>query len=56
MELARRCGRPFPEVKGVKLERPEDSELSRRVVAPVSEEFTVDVMERTWIDGMIWVM
>ena len=64
MELALRCGRPLPELKGVRLERPEDSELSwlvvctvrGREVAPVSEEFTVDVMERSWVDGMVRVM
>ncbi|KAK1646568.1 hypothetical protein QYE76_064373 [Lolium multiflorum] len=62
-DLAFRCGRPAPEVKGVRTERPEDSEMAWLVtcvvrggeVAPVSEEFTVDVMERTWLDGMIRV-
>ncbi|KAK1682500.1 hypothetical protein QYE76_043348 [Lolium multiflorum] len=60
-DLAFRCGRPAPEVKGVRTERPEDSEMAWLVtcvvrggeVAPVSEEFTIDVMERTWLDGMI---
>jgi hypothetical protein len=62
-DLAFRCGRPAPEVKGVRTERPEDSEMAWLVtcvvrggeVAPVSEEFTVDMMERTWLDGMIRV-
>jgi hypothetical protein len=62
-DLAVRCGRPVPEVKGVRTERSADSEMAWLVtcvvrgsgIAPVSEEFTIDVMERTWLDGMIRV-
>ncbi|KAK1680986.1 hypothetical protein QYE76_041834 [Lolium multiflorum] len=62
-DLAVRCRRSVPEVKGVRTERSEDSQMAWLVtcvvrggeVAPVSEEFIDDVMERTWLNGMIRV-
>jgi hypothetical protein len=48
-------------VKGVHTERSEESQMAwlvtcivrGREVSPVSEEFSVAVMERTWVDGMV---
>ncbi|KAK1610449.1 hypothetical protein QYE76_034122 [Lolium multiflorum] len=62
-DLAIRCGRMVPEVKGVRTERSADSEMAWLVtcvvrgsgISPATEEFTIDVMERTWLDGMIRV-
>ncbi|KAK1693161.1 hypothetical protein QYE76_009858 [Lolium multiflorum] len=62
-DLAVRCGRMVPEVKGVRTERSADSEMAWLVtcvvrgsgISPASEEFTIDVMEHTWLDGMIRV-
>ncbi|KAK1646298.1 hypothetical protein QYE76_064103 [Lolium multiflorum] len=62
-DLAIRCGRMVPEIKGVRTERSADSEMAWLVtcvvrgsgISPATEEFTIDVMERTWTDGMIRV-
>jgi FtsZ-binding cell division protein ZapB len=64
MDLAKKVGRPAPEIKGGII--PEFAEGDRcwhvvctlrgGVVPPLSDELTITVLERTWTDGVVRVM
>jgi hypothetical protein len=64
VELAARLGRPRPEVKGYRLFEEGTRELAYRIVCqvcgrevpPTSEEFTSEVIERTWSKGVMRVL
>jgi hypothetical protein len=64
VELAARLGRPRPEVRGYRLFEEGTRELAYRVVCQVcgrevpatSEEFTFEVIERTWGEGVMRVL
>jgi hypothetical protein len=64
VELAARLGRPRPQVRGHRLFEEVTRELAIRVVCqvrrkdvpPTSPEFTFEVMERNWGDGLIRVL
>jgi hypothetical protein len=64
VELAARLGRPHPEVRGYRLFEEGTRELPYRLVcqvrgrevSPTSEEFTFEVMERTWGEGVMHVL
>jgi hypothetical protein len=64
VELASRLGHPCPEVRGYCLFEEGTRELAysvvcqvrRREVLPTSEEFTFDVIERTWGEGVMRVL
>jgi hypothetical protein len=61
VELAARLGRPRPEVRGYRLFEERTRELAIRVVCqvrgkevpPTSPEFTFEVIERNWGDGLM---
>ena len=62
-EMTRRLGRPLPEVKGGRIHPQLDREqawlvvctLRGPVVPPLMDELTVEVVERTWVDGLVRV-
>jgi hypothetical protein len=64
VELATRLGRPRPEVRGYRLFEEGTRELAYQVVCQVrgkevpltSPEFTFEVIERTWGDGLMRVL
>jgi hypothetical protein len=64
VELAARLGRPRPEVRGYRIFEEGTRELAYRVVCqvrgkevpPTSPEFTFEVIERTWGDGLMRVL
>jgi hypothetical protein len=64
VELAARLGRPRPEVRGYRLFEEGTRELAYRIVyqvrgrevPPTSEEFTFEVIERTWGEGVMHVL
>jgi regulator of replication initiation timing len=64
VELAARLGRPRPEVRGYRLFEEGTRELAIRVVCqvrgkevlPTSPEFTFEVIERNWGDGLMRVL
>jgi hypothetical protein len=64
VELAARLGRPRPEVRGYRLFEEGTRELAIQVVCqvcgkevlPTSPEFTFEVIERNWGDGLIRVL
>jgi hypothetical protein len=64
VELAARLGRPRPEVRGYRLFEEGTRELEYQVVCqvrgkevpPASPEFTFEVIERTWGDGLMRVL
>jgi hypothetical protein len=64
VELAARLGRPHPEVRGYRLFEEGTCELEYRIVCqvherevpPTSEEFTFEVIERTWGEGVMRVL
>jgi hypothetical protein len=64
IELSIKMGRPYPELKGGRVDKPEDSEQTwlvsctvRGVVLdPNIEEIEVDVLDRTWEEGSIRAM
>jgi hypothetical protein len=64
VELATRLGRPRPEVRGYRLFEEGTWELAIRVVCqvrgkevpPTSPEFTFEVIERNWGDGLMRVL
>jgi hypothetical protein len=64
VELATRLGRPRPEVRGYRLFEEGTRELAYQVVCqvhgkevpPNSQEFTFEVIERTWGDGLMRVL
>jgi hypothetical protein len=64
VELAARLGRPRLEVRGYRLFEEGPRELAYRVVCqvrgrevpPTSEEFTFEVIERTWGEGVMRVL
>jgi hypothetical protein len=64
VELAARLGRPRPEVRGYRLFEEGTRELAYRIVCqvrgrevpPTSEEFTFEVIERTWGEGVMRVL
>jgi hypothetical protein len=64
VELATRLGRPRPEVRGYRLFEEGTRELAYQVVCqvrgkevpPASPEFTFEVIERTWGDGLMRVL
>ena len=63
-ELTLRLKRPLPEIKGAKIHPDSDRLMSWLVVCtlrgplmpPEEEELTVEVVERTWTDGIVRVM
>lgn len=63
-QLAELLGRPPPELRGYRLDRPESSDASWRVVctvrgqqvAPVCEDLTFEVVDRTWGEGVLRVL
>jgi hypothetical protein len=63
-ELAAHLGRPRPEVRGYRLFEEGTRELAYRIVCqvrgrevlPTSEEFTFEVIERTWGKGVMRVL
>jgi hypothetical protein len=64
VELAAHLGRPRPEVRGYQLFEEGTRELAIRVVCqvhgkevpPTSSEFTFEVIERNWGDGLMHVL
>jgi hypothetical protein len=64
VELAARLGRPRFEVRGYRLFEEGTRELAYQIVCqvrgkevpPTSPEFTFEVIERTWGDGLIHVL
>jgi hypothetical protein len=64
VELAARLGRPRPKVRGYRLFEEGTRELAYRVACQVcgrevpatSEEFTFEVIERTWGEGVMRVL
>jgi hypothetical protein len=64
VELAARLGHPCPEVRGYRLFEEGTRELVYRIVCqvrgrevpPTSEEFTFEVIERTWGEGVLRVL
>jgi regulator of replication initiation timing len=64
VELAANLGRPRPEVRGYRLFEEGTRELAYRIVCqvrgrevpPTSEEFTFEVIERTWGEGVMRVL
>jgi hypothetical protein len=64
VELTHRLGRPRPEVRGYRLFDEGTRELAYRVICqvrgkeipPTSQEFTFEVTERTWGDGVMRVL
>jgi hypothetical protein len=64
VELAARLGRPCPEVRGYRLFKEGTRELAylvvcqvhRKEVPPTSPEFTFEVIECTWGDGLMRVL
>jgi hypothetical protein len=64
VELAARLGRPRPEVRGYRLFKEGTRELAYQVFCQVwgkevpltSQEFTFEVIERTWGDGLMRVL
>jgi hypothetical protein len=64
VELAARLGRPCPEVRGYRLFEEGNRELAYRIICqvrgrevpPTSEEFTFEVIERTWGEGAMLVL
>jgi hypothetical protein len=64
VELAAHLGRPRPEVRGYRLFEEGTRELAYRIVCqvrgrevpPTSEEFTFEVIERTWGEGVMCVL
>jgi hypothetical protein len=64
LELVARLGCPRPEVRGYRLFAEGTRELAYRIVCqvhgrevlPTSEEFTFEVIERTWGEGMMRVL
>jgi hypothetical protein len=64
VELATRLGCPHPEVRGYRLFEEGTRELAYQVVCqvcgkevtPTSPEFTFEVIERTWGDGLMRVL
>lgn len=64
IEMCRRVGRPTPEIKGAKVHtHPEGDRtwlvvctLRGGVVPPHSDELSVEVLERTWTEGIVRVL
>jgi regulator of replication initiation timing len=64
VELAARLGQPCPEIRGYQLFKEGTRELAYQVVCqvhgkevpPTSQEFTFEVIERTWGDGLMRVL
>jgi hypothetical protein len=64
LELSLKMGRPYPELKGGRVDKPEDSEqtwlvtcmVRGAVLHPSIEEIEVDVLDRTWEEGSIRAM
>jgi hypothetical protein len=64
VELAARLGRSRPEVRGYRLFEEGTRELAYRIICqvrgrdvpPTSEEFTFEVIERTWGEGVMRVL
>jgi hypothetical protein len=64
VELVARLGRPRPEIRGYRLFEEGTRELAYQVVCqvrgkevpPTSQEFTFEVIERTWGDGLMRVL
>jgi hypothetical protein len=64
VELAARLGRLRPEVRGYRLFEEGTQELAIQVVCqvrgkevpPTSPEFTFEVTERNWVDGLMHVL
>jgi hypothetical protein len=64
IELSLKMGRPHPELKGGRVDKPEDSKqtwlvscMIRGVVLdPSIEEIEMDVLDRTWEEGSIRAM
>jgi hypothetical protein len=64
VELAACLGRPCPEVRGCRLFEEGTRELAYHIVCqvrrgevpPTSEEFTFEVIERTWGEGVMHVL
>lgn len=64
LSLSQAVGRPAPEIKGAKIHKVIEGDMSWLVVCtlrggvvpPHSQELEVDVVERTWIEGVIRAM
>jgi hypothetical protein len=64
VELAARLGRPRPEIRGYRLFEEGTRELAYQVICqvrgkevpPTSQEFTFEVIKRTWGDGLMCVL
>jgi hypothetical protein len=64
LELSLKMGRPYPELKGGQVDKPEDSEqtllvtctIRGAVLDPSIEEIDVDVLDRTWEEGSVRAM
>ena len=64
IEMTQRLRRPLPEIKGGLIHPGKDREqtwlvvctLRGPVVLPLMDELTVEVIEHTWVDGIVRVL